>query len=539
MLRMKRVSQVAGVLSACLAARSALVGQGVKPSDAIRHIVVIYQENVSFDHYFATYPNALNPAGDPMFTSLPGTPHVDGLSGKLLTENPNFLNAENGAGRANPFRLRRDQAVTADQDHGYQAEQLAFNGGKMDLFPKSVGRPDGPRVPGKKVGVSATSGLTMGYFDGNTVTAYWNYAQHYAMSDHQFDVVFGPSTPGAINLASGQTNGVVNDQDAEGGITEDGNGGFTLISDPQPTGDVCSSTSDALVHMTGPNIGELLTKANVSWGFFQGGFDLTVTNPNGTTGCRRSSESLAKTAKRDYLPHHEPFQYYKETGNPLHVRPKSVKTIATNADGAANHQYDVHDFFDAVKAGNFPSVSYLKAPAYEDGHSGYSSPLDEQKFVVGVIDFLEQQPDWEHTAVIIAYDDSDGWYDHLRGKTVNGSAGKVDALDGAGKCGDGTTALPGVNPATKHAQGRCGPGPRLPLLVISPWAKVNYVDHTVTDQTSILKLIEDVFLGGRRLGAGSFDVTSGPLNGMFDFSSSKPKNLQTVLLDPETGLVRN
>jgi len=536
---MKRIFQVTGVLLASLVASGALVGQGVKPGDAIRHIVVIYQENVSFDHYFATYPNALNPAGDPVFAALPGTPQVEGLSGKLLTENPNFLNTENGAGRANPFRLRRDQAVTADQDHNYLAEQLAFDGGKMDLFPKSVGRPDGPRVPGKNVGVSATSGLTMGYFDGNTVTAYWNYAQHYAMSDHQFDVVFGPSTPGAINLASGQTNGVVDDQGAEGGITADGNGGFTLISDPQPTGDLCSSTSDALVHMTGPNIGELLTRANVSWGFFQGGFDLTVTNPNGTTGCRRSSESLANTAKRDYLPHHEPFQYYKETANLLHVRPKSVKTIATNADGAANHQYDVHDFFDAVKAGNFPSVSYLKAPAYEDGHSGYSSPLDEQKFVVGVINFLEQQPDWEHTAVIIAYDDSDGWYDHLMGKTVNGSAGKVDALDGAGKCGDGTTALPGVNPATKHAQGRCGPGPRLPLLIISPWAKANYVDHTVTDQTSILRLIEDVFLGGQRLGAGSFDATSGSLNGMFDFSSSKPKNFHEILLDPETGLVRN
>ena len=536
---MKRVSEAVGVLLACFVTSGVLVGQGVKPSDAIRHIVVIYQENVSFDHYFATYPNAANPPGDPVFTALPGTPQVEGPSGKLLTENPNFLNAENGAGRANPFRLRRDQAVTADQDHGYQAEQLAFNGGKMDLFPKSVGRPDGPRVPGMNIGVSATSGLTMGYFDGNTVTAYWNYAQHYAMSDHQFDVIFGPSTPGAINLASGQTNGVVNDQGAEGGITEDGNGGFTLISDPQPTGDVCSSTSDALVHMTGPNIGDLLTKANVSWGFFQGGFDLTVINPNGTTGCRRSSESLAKTPKRDYLPHHEPFQYYKATANPLHVRPKSVKTIATNADGAANHQYDVHDFFDAVKAGNFPSVSYLKAPAYEDGHSGYSSPLDEQKFVVGVINFLEQQPDWEHTAIIIAYDDSDGWYDHLMSKTVNGSAGKVDALDGAGKCGDGTTALPGVNPATKHAQGRCGPGPRLPLLVISSWAKANYVDHTVTNQTSILRLIEDVFLGGQRLGAGSFDATSGSLNGMFDFSSSKPKNLQKVLLDPETGLVRN
>ena len=66
---------------------------------------------------------------------------------------------------------------------------------------------------------------------------------------------------------------------------------LTLISDPQPVGDVCSSTSDALVHMTGRNIGDLLTKHNVSWGFFQGGFDLTTVNPDGTTGCRRNSPS--------------------------------------------------------------------------------------------------------------------------------------------------------------------------------------------------------------------------------------------------------
>ena len=513
--------------------------EAAEPKDVIRHVVVIYQENVSFDHYFATYPTALNPPGDPKFAALPGTPKVEGLSGELLTKNPNFLNEQNGLGKANPFRLRRDQAATADQDHDYQAEQLAYDSGKMNLFPKSVGSADGPRVPGEKAGVPSTTGLTMGYFDGNTVTAYWNYAQHFAMSDHQFDVTFGPSTPGAINLASGQTNGVVNDQNAEGGIVADGNGGFTIISDPQPYGDLCSSTSDALVHMTGRNIGDMLTEANVSWGFFQGGFDLTVVNPNGTTGCRRSSMSIAKLQKRDYLPHHEPFQYYKSTANPEHVRPKSKKAIGTNGDTGANHQYDTHDFVDALKAGHFPSVSFLKAPAYQDGHAGYSSPLDEQKFVVGMINLLQQQPEWEHTVVIIAYDDSDGWYDHLMGPIVNGSASKLDQLNGVGKCGDGSTALPGTSPGTKHANGRCGFGPRLPLLVISPWAKPNFVDHTLTDQTSILRLIADIFLGGQRLGRGSFDAQSGSLNTMFDLSKGTPQNMQRVFLDPETGLVKS
>jgi phospholipase C len=537
---MKRVRQLAALILACLLGAGPICqASSVQPKDAIRHVVVIFQENVSFDHYFATYPYALNPEGEPKFTALPKTPKVAGLTGDLLTKNPNFLNEGNGAGKANPFRLRRDQAATADQSHNYEAEQLAFNHGKMDLFPKSVGHPDGPRAPGEHAGIASTTGLTMGYFDGNTVTAYWNYAQHFAMSDHQFGSVFGPSTPGAINLVSGTTNGVVNDQNGDGDIVPDGNGGFTMVSDPLPVGDACSSTSDALVHMTGQNIGDLLTQSNISWGFFQGGFDLAAVNSNGSTGCRRSNTSVAKVPKRDYLPHHEPFQYYKSTANPDHVRPKSVKTIATNEDGAANHQYDTHDFLDAIKQGNFPAVAFLKAPAYQDGHAGYSNPLDEQEFVVGLINAIQQTPEWGHTAIIIAYDDSDGWYDHLKGPTVNGSVTKLDQLDGPGKCGDPRNAMPGLDPKTKHAYGRCGFGPRLPLVVISPWAKPNYVDHTITDQTSILRLIEDTFLDGKRIGGGSFDAKSGSLNSMFDFSKGKPQNMRQVLLDPKTGEVKS
>jgi phospholipase C len=291
--------------------------------------------------------------------------------------------------------------------------------------------------------------------------------------------------------------------------------------------------------MSGRNIGDLLTEHNVSWGFFQGGFDLSVVNANGTTGCRRSSRSpWAQVLKRDYQPHHEPFQYYASTANPKHIRPASPTVVGTNHDGGANHQYDTHDFFDALRAGNFPAVSYLKAPAYEDGHSGYSSPLDEQQFVVKVVNFIQQQKEWKNTLIIIAYDDSDGWYDHRMVRPLNGSTTAVDALDGPGKCGDGSTALPGVNPATKHAQGRCGPGPRLPLLIISPWAKTNFVDHTHTDQTSTLRLIEDLFLRGERIGGGSFDAQSGSLMGMLDFSKSQPQNAEPFILEPETGLVK-
>src|ERR1700733_12893001 len=170
-------------------------GGGSATATPIKHLVVIYQENVSFDHYFATYPNATNPSGEPRFEALPGTPTVNGLSGLLLSANPN-LNSQNAAGATNPFRLDRSEAATNDQDHNYTPEQVAFDHGLMDAFPASVGVA-GPPPSGTPI--VETTGLTMGYYDGNTVTALWNYAQHYAMSDNSYGTNFGPSTDGAVN----------------------------------------------------------------------------------------------------------------------------------------------------------------------------------------------------------------------------------------------------------------------------------------------------------------------------------------------------
>jgi phospholipase C len=506
---------------------------GVETSTPIKHVVIIFQENISFDHYFGTYPYATNPAGEPRFEAFPGTPTVNGLTNALLTSNPNATNPINAAGKTNPFRLDRTQAATADQDHDYAPEQQAFDHGLMDAFPFSVGTA-GPPPTGAPI--FATTGLTMGYYDGNTVTAYWNYAQRYAMSDNSYDTNFGPSTDGAVNLISGQLNGVTDDVDPGGATIGDGNGGLTLISDADPVGDVCSTTSGERVQFGGTNIGDLLNAKGITWGFFEGGFNLSTVNSNGTTGCKRSTTSaVTSTNKADYIPHHEPFQYYKSTANPTHARPTSTSTIGYT-DGA-NHQYDINDFFTAVSAGNFPAVSYLKAPGFEDAHAGYSDPLDDQTFVVNTINFLEKQPDWNSTAVIIAFDDSDGWYDHQIGPIVNQSTTAADMLSGTGACGDGATALPGVSSSTEHAQGRCGYGPRLPLLVISPWARHNYVDHTVTDQSSVLRFVEDNWLGGERVGEGSFDALAGPINNMFDFNRDPFQISDRVILDPSSGEV--
>jgi phospholipase C len=263
---------------------------------------VIFQENVSFDHYFGTYPHASNPPGEPHFHARPGTPTVNGLKGGLLTSNPNLLNPANGTDASNPFRLDRSQATTNDQNHAYGPEQSAYDFGLMDLFPKMVGTA-GPPPNAPPLAVT-TKGLTMGYFDGNTVTAFWNYAQNFAMSDNSYNTTFGPSTPGLLNLVSGQTSGVTATLNGTGNETDDGNGGFTVVGDPDPIGDVCSAPTRGQVTLGSKNIGDLLNEAGVSWGSFMGGFDITAKNANGTTGCVRSSVSELTGTVVDYIPHH-------------------------------------------------------------------------------------------------------------------------------------------------------------------------------------------------------------------------------------------
>ncbi|MGH7589934.1 MAG: phospholipase C, partial [Gemmatimonadales bacterium] len=285
-----------------------------------------------------------------------------------------------------------------------------------------------------------------------------------------------------------------------------------------PAGDVCSDTLD-VVTMSGRNVGDLLDRRGVSWGWFEGGFDRTATNTNGSRGCYRSTRSeVVGTSMLDYIPHHQPFQYFRSTANPTHARPSSPSMIGFSGD-SANHQYDIRDFFVAVRAGHFPAVSYLKASGFQDGHAGYSDPLDEQTFVAQVINFLQRTPEWGSTAVIILYDDSDGWYDHQFTPPANASFDpKSDWLTAPGACGvKGTTPqLDGVSGAGP-VNGRCGPGPRQPFIVVSPWARVNYVDHTLIDQSSVLRFVEDNWLDGARLGSGSFDASAGSINGLFDF----------------------
>ncbi|WP_081416237.1 phospholipase C [Gryllotalpicola ginsengisoli] len=539
--RLRRFGMAGGalVVAAGLATATALLSapaqaqskadNSAKTSTPIKHLVVIFDENVSFDHYFGTYPYATNTDGTD-FTAAKNTPKVNNLiTSGTLTDNPNTYD---------PQRLSSDEAVTCDQNHNYGPEQVAVDNGKMDQFVEATDK--------ENCGLYSEPGLVMDYYDGNTVTGLWNYAQNYAMSDNSWDATFGPSTPGALNLISGQTYGVTS-YDPTTGTTdpqptatpdsytvvspnEDGVG--TVINDPDPVYDDCSDTNhtstSALAGMSGKNIGDLLNEKGVTWGWFQGGFAPTTSAEDSSTGyavCGSTHTNVAGSSSVDYSPHHNPFQYYKSTSNPHHLAPSSVENIGKTDQ--ANHQYDLTDFSASIKAGSLPAVSFLKAPEYQDGHAAYSDPTDEQTFLVNTINEIQQSKYWSSTAVVIAYDDSDGWYDHQAPTITNSSD---DAAEDSTICT--TAASNGVKALGGYAD-RCGPSQRLPMLVISPYTKANTVDHTLTTQPSILKFIEDNW-GTGRIGNGSFDATAGSMNGLFDFKS--PQNRE-VLLNPSTGAV--
>jgi len=630
-----------------------------KTKTPIKHVVIIFQENASFDHYFATYPDAKNTDGTP-FHAKEDTPTVNGLTDGnakfpervhvgLHDFNPNnpapggssptLVPDPNGA--ANPFRMTPAQIVTCSNNHDYKGEQTATDAGFMDKFPQ-VNNSNG-------AGCSNDGSTVMGYFDGNTVTAMWNWAQRFAMSDNSWGTTYGPSTPGALNLISGQTAGAVvhswggskgqTGQLADTPVTTTIPDIFfvgatnpsvsadflnaagvsvqqlvqtgTLVTDLDPYLDDCgtdkggtsaSNPANAFsftVELTGTNVGVLLNEKGITWGWFAGGFrpaatkNPVVNDPNnplagvsndpfgvppgtipgglGDGSAKNigmptfqpatcaSSHTLHPDAtttfdgkaslhppRGDYNPHHSPFQYYAKTRNPHHLPPSSVANIGKTDQ--ANHQYDLTDFFAALKNGNLPAVSYLKGINRDDGHpGGESDPLAEQRFLAQTINILQQSPEWAETAVFIAWDDSDGWYDHAAPPLLNpSSAAGFDAVAGAGNCG---------TPKADALQARCGFGPRLVLNLVSPWAKVNYVDHSLTDQASLLRFVEDNWdlnyvdgpavhdpnNGLRTPGFAlapqkqSFDVVTGSFDNMFDFDD--PPHLARFILDPKTGAV--
>jgi phospholipase C len=491
----------------------------------IKHLVVLFDENISFDHYFGTYPYATNTDGT-KFTAKRGTPTVNGLYtkitkngpvGPLLTSNPNEFN---------PQLLSPSEALTCDQNHGYTPEQEAVDNGKMDKFVQDT-QQDDCSTTGEYYG---PDGIVMDYYDGNTVTGLWNYAQNYAMSDNNYDDTYGPSTEGAIAVTSGlSADGEAVSPSTGQEVSDTGsvqNG--TIYGDIDPYYDECSDTNHTSTNpegvMTGENIGDLLNAKHVTWGWFQAGFAPTSTNSGGAV-CGAQSENIDGTPLTEYTPHWNPFQFNATTANPAHLAPSSEAAIGRTDQ--ANHQYDLSDFAETLKDGNLPSVSFLKPSTAQSGHEGESDPLDEQQFIVNTVNSIEKSKYWSSTAIVITYDDSDGFYDSAVPPTLNGSDNA--AID--------TTMCESAKIVLGSSDGRCGLGQRLPMVVISPYTRSNYVSNNLTDTSSVVKFIEDNWLNSKRI-PDSYDAVSGSLDGrggLLDFNVRPDFN--RIILNPTTGAV--
>ncbi|QYR19615.1 hypothetical protein KZ483_17115 [Paenibacillus sp. sptzw28] len=366
----------------------ASVAASTGTSSPIKHLVVIYQENRSYDNYFGTYPTA------PGFKALPGTPKAEGIP-------DGSYNLDENGNKVAPFLFSNQELQTLDVDHGYDDMAKAVNGGKMDGFYLS-----------SENHTKGSGRIAMGYYDYQAIPAYWQYAQHFSMADHWFQPVFGPSTPGALYLVSAQS----------------GNAGNPIKGDPTPAfgplgGDIYGKRWEPLTYN---NIGDELSKKGVSWTWYQGGY---------------------ASADASYSSHHNPFQYFVNFDKGVYK----------------NNIKDYNDLQKDLDQHQLPDVTFVKGAYGDDEHPGLgnqSTPTAED-FSVQTINALMKSDYWKDTAIIITYDESGGYWDHVAPPQIESGP---DGLQGA--------------------------GPRIPAIVISPYSKQNYVSHTQYDTTSILKFIE-------------------------------------------------
>ncbi|MCZ8513766.1 stalk domain-containing protein [Paenibacillus filicis] len=368
---------------------SARAADSPSPATAspVKHLVVIFQENRSFDNYFGTYPNA------PGFRPLPGTPAAEGIP-------QGSYNLDENGKQVAPFLFSNEELQTADVNHNFDDMAKAVNGGKMDGF-----------YMASENHAKGTGRIAMGYYDYNALPAYWQYAQHFSMADHFFQPIFGPSTPGALYLVAAQS----------------GNAGNAIKGDPVPAfGPLGGDGGKRWEPLTYANIGDKLSAKGISWSWYQGGY---------------------AAADQTYSSHHNPFQYFKnyDTG------------------AYASNLKDYNDFKKDLDNRSLPAVSYVKGAYGDDEHPGLgnqSTPTAED-FSVQTINDLMRTDYWKDTAVIITYDESGGYWDHM--------------------------APPQLQPSP---DGLAGAGPRIPMILVSPYSKMNFVSHTTYDHTSILKFIE-------------------------------------------------
>jgi phospholipase C len=429
-----------------------------KTASPIKHTIVIFQENRSFDNYFGTYPYA------PGFKPLNGTPkdvrNFKYVAGNVTKDaNGNVYNPAQDGTKVYPWHDTGKAAIQeTDVNHGYNPMIDMVDGGKMDKFYQVN------HDSGKSTDTNDKGKLAMSYFDYNDIPAYWQYAQHFALADNYFQPVYGPSTPGALYMIAAQSG---NGSEPASNTNPKGQ----ITGDPNPkNGPFGGDNYPGLTYnLTYTNIGDELSAASQSWAWYQGGWDAAKVATNATKPVADKSTVSPDALK--YSPHHNPFQYFQNY-----------------EDGKYNNNLKDYNKFSAdIQNGNLPAVSFIKAGYGDDEHpgTGNQSTPSAEDFTVNTINEIMNSKYWKDTAIVVTYDEGGGFYDHVAPSAITPNA---DALQGN--------------------------GPRVPMFVISPYAKENFVSHVQYDHSSILKFIETNY---HLPSLNSKDAKSNNMTDMFDF----------------------
>jgi acid phosphatase len=416
---------------ALLAAPLVPVAGSTATLDDVKHIIVIYTENHSFDNLYGLFPGA-----DGVANASNTATQVD-RAGKIYATLPQPMDTTKKPAQPDPrfpanlpnkpFDIGRYAPIdvkTGDLVHRYWHEIEQIDSGKMDKF----------------VAWSDAKGLAMGYYDGSSM-AMWKVAQQYVLADHFFHAAFGGSflnhfwlicacTPRYENapkslVATFDSAGHLIDKGPDV-VTPDGYAVNTMFTVYQPHPASITDTTKLLPPQTMPTIGDRLTEKGIDWAWYSGGWN----------------DALAGHPDPLFQFHHQPFIYFK--------------SYADGTEAKAQHLKDYRDFERALAAGTLPPVSFYKPIGALNQHPGYAEVMAGDQHLADVLAKIEASPIWKNTVIIITADEHGGYWDHVPPPVVD----------------------------------RWGPGVRVPTLIISPFAKKGFVDHTVYDTTSILKFIE-------------------------------------------------
>ena len=444
------------LLATAALATLAATATPVRAADGINkidHILVVYMENRSFDNLYGLFPgaNGLAQAG--------ATATQVDKDGKPYQTLPAIMDTNKKPAVADErFPLNMPNTPF---DIGKYVSLDEKTGDMVHRFYQEQQQIDGGKMD-KFAAYSDAGGLVMGYYDASK-TELWAYAQKYTLADNFFHAAFGGSFFNHIYMvcvcAPKYPNApadMVAQLDAngmlakDGAITPDGYAVNTIQTSYQPHSAKITDAAKLLPPQEGVTIGDRLSDKGVSWAWYSGGWD----------------DALAGKPDALFQFHHQPFAYFKQFGD--------------GTPGRKEHLKDEKEMLAAIAAGNLPAVAFWKPIGAENEHPGYANVSSGDQKVAGVIKSIEQSPLWASTAIIITYDENGGSWDHV-------APPKIDAW---------------------------GPGSRVPALIISPFAKKGFVDHTQYDTSSILKFIEHRF--GLQA-VGTRDAAANDLTNAFQF----------------------